>query len=375
MSAIDLSPMPLQSHPALLGVRADLAKATRMLYECELPALAVGDDTVQVRFGHVQVAQVGLQLHVRCAGCDYEVQVVDATALANMRLALSPSVPVALQKAAVMHALQPLWQALEARFSSPIELCSLHGTSAAWPSHEALGLTIVRQTPGGNPMQSGVLLRALQPQGWTRLLLAERVSMRQIAAAMDSVAVAVSVWGESVRITLAELALLEPGDALLLKAPASEGKRHIVSLRTLGHTLCGVAAVLHGQKLTISSRSIHPVTADKTTLLCVESTERSPMMSAQPKTDLQDNALTHSTDLNAMHVEVELELARLSLPISVLRNLSVGQVFDTDQAIDGNVIKLWCGGQCLGVGQLVTVGDRLAVRIAAMEARPLTGKD
>ena len=75
-------------------------------------------------------------------------------------------------------------------------------------------------------------------------------------------------------------------------------------------------------------------------------------------------------DIDAVLVDIELEFGRLSLPLSALRTLAVGQVFETVQTLEGNGVVLWCGGQRLGLGQLVAIGERLGVRIAALQPAP-----
>jgi type III secretion protein Q len=357
-------------HPRLPSVGSDLAAATRVLYGREWTALAVGNESFSVLFNELQPAHVALQLSLRCAGCDFEVQVLDPAALSNLSQALSIHVPMGLQKSAVLHALHPLWHALETRLAAPLELREVSTETKAWPCGQALGITVVRHSPDTPPFRSGLMLRALQSSGWQRLVRATGLSQAQPSAA-QSAPLVVSVRGESVPLTPAELAQLEPGDVLLLKAPAASRDRLDVSLHTLGHGLSGVVAVLQGRRLSIVRCTGVP--PDRATAVphTTRRTERRTMVSASSKPDADvKGANLQLSDLDRLQIDVEVELGRLSMPISALRSLSVGQVFETEAAADGCSVWLWCGGQCLGVGQLVAVGERLGVRIAALESGP-----
>ena len=72
--------------------------------------------------------------------------------------------------------------------------------------------------------------------------------------------------------------------------------------------------------------------------------------------------------IDAVLVDIHVETGRLTMPLSSLRNLAVGQVFDTLQSLDSGNLVLWCGGQRLGLGQLGAVGDHVGVRITTLDA-------
>lgn len=354
--------------PKLPSVGSDLAAATRVLYGREWNVIAVGKESYGLRFSESHPAHLALQLRLRCAGCDFEVQVLDPAALSKLGDALSAHVPAGLQKSALLHALHPLWQALEARFAAALELREVINDVQAWLPGQALGITVVRQVPGSPPLQSGLMLRALQTSGWQRLVRATGLSKVQPSAA-ESSPLAVSVLGESIPLTWAELAQLGAGDVLLLKAGATSRDRLNVSLRTLGHSLRGVSAVLQGRRLSIVRCTGGPPNPEEAVPRPTRRTERRTMASTSSKSDVDvSSASIPLSDLDRLQIEVEVELGRLSMPIAALRSLSVGQVFETDAAATECSVWLWCGGKYLGVGQLVTVGERLGVRIAALDS-------
>lgn len=69
---------------------------------------------------------------------------------------------------------------------------------------------------------------------------------------------------------------------------------------------------------------------------------------------------------DTLPVWVDVELARLSLTIDQLRGLSVGQVFELDAQASSVQVVLSCGGQRLGLAQLMVVGQRLGVRVVEL---------
>jgi type III secretion system YscQ/HrcQ family protein len=381
MNLVEPPPTPLRNHPALVKVGSSLVKATQALFGYEWPAFRMGDDTLQVRFGQVNVVHAEIQFGVRCAGCDYEVQVVDADVLGNLRLAISPQIPISLQRASVMHALQPLLESIQTHLSCTLDLSNFRTEVPAWSWNEALGLTIVRQSiDESKTRQTDLLLRALQPEGWAKLLTSDRLrpdkTRPTMTSMLASIPMTVSVWGESVAITMAELAEIELGDFLILRTPAVKINQLKVSLRTPCQTLCGIVAVLEGHKLTISSATAQAILSQKPAKsFRANDDEKYSMIPIQSKSTEEGDATQNSTHLNTMRVEIEMELARISLPITTLQKLSVGQVFDVDRAIDSGNITLWCGGQRIGVGQLVAIGDNLGVRIVELGLIPLCEKD
>lgn len=356
--------VPLVQHPALLKVASELSALTRLLYGRDMPSLVVGSDTFKLSFGEVHIQQADMQLRVRCGGQDYELQVVHPSTLANFQGALSSTVPAAFQRAAVLYVLAPLWQALEQRFQMPIELVDLQMGVPAWPAAQALGLRVTREGPQAS-QHTVLLLRTASAQAWQQLGRAPLVPS-SASAALDALMLKVYAHADPIGLTLNELTQLEPGDVLVMDAAADQRDRLAVRLLLHGRALDGVRASLRGTRLVIdhapnpagsqlprgSSPSLthlnNPIMKTDTTCL--------PTATAQP-----------TANLDSVKVDIEVELARMTVPLSALRTLSVGQVFDTQHPIDSQSVVLWCGGQRLGVGQLVALGDRLGVRVAALE--------
>lgn len=370
----------LRGHPALHGMPEEIVAACDVFYGRRWAPLAFGDQTLDLRFEEVLAAQAGLQVRVRSAGHEFELQVLDPQGLGDgLSDALSPHVPDSLRRALVLHVLQPVWRALEQRLEAAVELLELGGPVPAFLPGEALGLHLSwRADHDGSVRHTAMLLRALRPSGWRRLTRGGQAArLLDLPAAHDPV-LELCMQCEPVGVTLPELAGMAPGDVLLLDARADTLERLPVTLLLRGEAL-PVTAVRTGRWVEISGTSpaLSPLAGACRPL------RRRPDM---PNTDIPrpadpDDAPTPGRDggmdkLDALKVDIELELGRLSLPLSALRTLAVGQVFDTHQPIEGDGVVLWCGGQRLGMGQLVAIGDRLGVRIAALrESRPPAAAD
>ncbi|MBA3596403.1 MAG: FliM/FliN family flagellar motor switch protein [Methylibium sp.] len=375
MTALRAPAASLASHPALPRVPVWVAEACRVFYGRQLEPLIVGNDTFTVRFEEVLASRAGMQLHVRCGGNDFELQIIQPAVMADLGPALTQGVPEPLRRAAVMHALQPLWQALEQRLGATLELLSLDGAVPACSPDEALGLRLEHGSENGGPAaQTALLLRALRPIGWRRLARAGTAGgLIESPAALD-VPVEVSLQCDPVGVTVQELASMEAGDVLLLDARADRLRSLPVRL-LLGSTLLPhISAVQSGCRLEVTS----VLAANAAHAEPGRPPSRRHEMNASDPKSAPEAGDTESQmpaggppDIDAVMIDIELELGRLSLPLSALRTLAVGQVFETVQPIEGNGVVLWCGGRRLGLGQLVAIGDRLGVRIAALQPAPV----
>jgi type III secretion protein Q len=365
MTTVDAESItPLVQHPALLKVAPELSALTRQLYGQDWSTLAVASDTFKLSFGEVHIKQADMQLRVRCGGQDYELQVVQPSTFADFQGALSPTVPVPVQRAAVLHVLAPLWQALEQRFLMPVELVDLQVGVPAWPAAQALGLHVTREGPQAS-QHTVVLLRTDSAHAWP--LLGRAALLPSTASvAVDALLLKVSAYAEPIGLTLTELSQLEPGDVLVMDAAADQRDQLAVRLMLHGRALDGMRASLHGTQLVID-HAPNPATASPSGLPANPSLPHmnNPIMNND--TTMPTVTAQPIANLDSVKVDIDLELARMTVPLSALRTLSVGQVFDTQHPINSQSVVLWCGGQRLGVGQLVALGDRLGVRVAALE--------
>jgi len=81
---------------------------------------------------------------------------------------------------------------------------------------------------------------------------------------------------------------------------------------------------------------------------------------ANPARDLSNEAI-----LGEIPVEVVVELGRLRMVLRDLAALSENDVLELDQPLD-RPLELVVGGRRLAQGELMMVGDRVALRITAI---------
>jgi type III secretion system YscQ/HrcQ family protein len=354
----------LRDHPAVAKVCVDLAATQRACYGKQLDPFDCGDCRLHVSFEDVTARQVEMQWRVRCAGFDFELQFVEPAALLDLGSALSPAVPLTLQRAAVLHAASDVLQAVEERLGARIELIGLSGSAPAWGRSRALGLNVQRtgNVPDHRPRRSAVFLRAMHPEGWQQLhRAAQRMRMQPLPATHD-VRVDLTLLAPPISLGVAVLRRLEAGDVLLLDAPAGDRHRLGVAFKVGSQPLPGVRGTLTEGRVRITQPATDPAVI--TTPSQTPATERRDPLWSKPMNP-EESHPNHPLD-NVL-VEIEFELGRLALPLSELRSLAVGQVFETRHVIDEDGVVLWCGGQRLGVGRLVTIGERLGVRVAALQ--------
>lgn len=370
MTSSPLATLNFKFHPRLIRLDPGLANAARALYGRKLQKIIINNDVFHFEFRPTLTSRVAIELHIRCAGCDYKVQIVDVNIFVNIRLALMPQVPIALQRAAVMHAFQPILHSIQSKINYDIEICDFHSEPQAWPPSTALGLMVECNSPSlGRTLRTDMLLRAIQPEGWSKLLSIESYPLHKNKVTAR-IPVTIFAWGEAISITKSELAGVEVGDAILLTTPVSQKEKLSVKLRTKGQYGLEIYGVLSGHFVTISSIDPSPYrTGEHENSFCTSSNEGERMTESKfNRIKNNDSERPKSSELGAMLMEIEIELARISIPICELEQLSIGQVFGTDRSIDGNGIALWCCGQKLGVGQLVAIGDNLGIRIIELNS-------
>lgn len=384
LSASQASARPLGAHPRLFRIDATQAQAMRAWYGCCLRVpLADAAQSMEIHCAPVRAETVQLELSLRSAGLGFEVQVVEINGLLNDGPLLDVAIPQALLQAALLHAAAPLWRALEAWLGTPVELLHVRVGGAAWPAGQTLGarLTLLHSNPapGG---QASLLLRAQHASGWLALAAARRRGAP--SEAWNALRMDCAVYAAPVSLRLAELARLERDDIVLLGASLPGGalaaRLGLVSGRDSATAdlfgvplqfepqarhirVCAQAPTLSPSP--ISSKRRHAMTPPATPE-AVAATAAAAAMNAQAPVGAASARAGSESGLEGVRVDVLVELGRLTLPLATLQSLSVGQVFATQQAIDGDGVVLWCGGQQLALGQLVAVGDQIGVRIVTV---------
>lgn len=349
-----------------------LALVQQQFYGCALHPTTIDSTSVKVQFKTLAASEVAIELNVRCAGLEFKLQLVDPDALLELGGAFIPGVPLDLQAAAFFHAAQPVWKAVEKIIGLPIHFVSVAGANSAVSSIEGLGMVIsVKDKLNGETRKSGAVIRALQPEGWQTILAGARSKLISNGEQIDFHLV-LSIVIETISIAWCELVQAAVGDVLLLDVAARTLGSESLHLELGTAPVAGVKAKRDGNRLQITQ--VAPITEYKTALYTENIWTETMTIDDNEKEAFEDefesSAEAYQSALDNMVVDVRLELGRLSLPISTLRKLAVGQVFDTQKPLDGENVLLSCGGQQLGVGQLIAIGERLGVRIIALQPLP-----
>lgn len=360
--------------PGVAQMSAGLASATRALYGSALTWRHEPAPALTLSFEAVNAGRASLQVCVRCRGVEYEVQLLDAAVVAGLDLAWVLGLPAALRRAAFVQSTISLWDGLAQQLGSPVDLVDLATPEKTWSAQEALGARLACEAGGCPPGAGAILFRPRDDAQWPALThaLSARRSLSSVSARLE---IELTIRCEPIPLSLRELATLEPGDVLLLGSARSRGIGMPVRLAIGSMPLIGFRATRQGRRLRLTevpgqTSPTHPLSRRP-----VMDTNTPPALQAQKaslgqtlQAPVRPVPPQEQQGLDAVEVEVHVELGRLSIPLASLRTLAVGQVFETAHAPDSDSLVLWCGGQRLGLGQLVVVGDRIGVRIATLSA-------
>jgi type III secretion system YscQ/HrcQ family protein len=179
------------------------------------------------------------------------------------------------------------------------------------------------------------------------------------SAALAAAPIAFDVLvGDEVPLPREELRSLRPGGAILLQRVLSGGALPCVLRQASGavHAL----ADLHGERVVLRSglrpgSPAHP-----------SDSRSSPMpTNVDPLADGNDEATRAA--LESLPVTLDFCVARLDVPMAELAaGLAPGRVFELGQTLGPESVSVRAGGVELARGELIELGDRLAVRITRL---------
>lgn len=354
---------------ALAKTEPELAAAHLCLYGWQLGPLAWDSDLLSISFTPAQAPNALLHLLLRCGGHDFQLQVVDPNAVADFSLLLSPALPTSLQLAAVTHLLHPLIERWSSHWHQRVELLAVAGPEPLWPGETALGLQLERTAPGGTRRQTSAQLRTSAPESWHWLVKMLQADVNvSFAEARPDPTVLLTLRIERLPLSVRELAGMMPGDVLLLNAPASSLQGLSVQL-WLGRSQAHVANACMASRV-VEITNVVACLPDAGNPRWTNS-ERQDMQAIESGSEshasIDPDSESGNITFESLMLELAVEAGRIALPLSAIRTLSVGQVYTTDAPVRGRNVSLWCCGQQVAVGELMAVGDRLGVRIAAVK--------
>ena len=303
-----------------------------------------------LRWQSVRASHAVLQIRIESGGELFEVQWVDNLPAEWPEELLHPSVPPAIRRAAFAAIVRPVWARLTEVFGLEGTLIDVEVDQPAWEPHESLGFALVPANSSQGPCLHG-LLRASTPAGWV-LLAAWAPPGLPLAWLRDAQRIELTVHCPPVSLSRAELRDLSIDDVVLLDSGLGTISKLVSRLKLSDRWIPGVRCMFLGHAVMITQTQAR--------------NERTRAEARQKKAPDMSTPTDTAPTVDALPVWVDLELARLPLSIEQLRGLSIGQVFELDTSLDPALVVLKCGGNRLGLGQLVAVGERLGVRLVEL---------
>ncbi len=217
-----------------------------------------------------------------------------------------------------------------------------------------IGFTLADATQAPRALTGALHIRLPQAAAWRQLQ--GRAQTLPVCAA--GLPIAADVWlAQRLTVAAASLRRLRVGGALLLgSAHANDG----LSCRVQWPGQAAVwSAVLEAHRLQLQLRA--PATAPPET---AAATNRRFMMDSAPDRNDSEGAST-SAAIDAMPIVLDFHLGQVRVPLSELSAaLAPGYVIELGKPLDTNAVAVRANGQLLAHGELIQVGDQLAVRIS-----------
>ncbi len=301
------------------------------------------------------------------------------------------AVPEALVSAGIAHAAAPLWQALAQATGATVQVLracwmqqappppvqalawqfgpngwsgSLHApTAPAWAGWSTALREPARtpwQSPAADPWRAGALSASLPVPvalelGRTRLPAGDLARMRRHAVllidALDGAPATAFAAGRSANQHLVRV--LAGRRRQLVAQAGWQAPGHL--RRQVLSTAAMTSPPLSLEGIPMSAQADHSSAAAVPT-------------AASTATSTSQDPGTERLDLGAVEVEVRFELARQHWPLAELAQWRIGESLPFDVPFAGATVGAWVHERCVASGRLVVVGDRLGLRIDALNS-------
>ena len=279
---------------------------------------------------------------------------------------VQPDVPHAIFCALAADALGNVSRAVEAQLRQPVRWqpeLSMQPT-AVWLAQNAVSFSVC--TDEGAARGSGAIAMD-DLAGWQRWqqALEEAPDADKPRAAramptpqwMERLAIGVRFMIGQTQLRASELRGVAKGDIIAIEKWTSRGAALECVGTVPGIPTLGIAAHALGKQIMVDA---------------VRHTERDMPDERNSAKPVQAKGLPGAATAGApvasfddIEVLTTFELAEQALPLHVLRNLAPGQVIELEQPLNHTTVQIRANGSLVGSGQLVAVGNRLAVRVSA----------
>lgn len=267
------------------------------------------------------------------------------------------ALPVLLRHALMADACADLAAAVGAVQPDPLTWQPAPG---AWPSNlAALGIALTRD--GSAPLRA-----VLQFDAPERLAALPAGRPERPAAWIDALPTPVAVRIGTTAITVGEMRGIVPGDIISIEHWQSQSGALVVRCAT-GQRGLAWTALAEGRRVT-AMQDITFINGGHMEGTNMESTRPAGQSGATadiPHPDAEQAPLSH---LDGLEVELRFEVGDVAVPLSELRAVKAGYVFELPQPLKQSEVRIVANGNRIGTGTLIAVGNRLGVRVATFAA-------
>jgi flagellar motor switch/type III secretory pathway protein FliN len=218
-----------------------------------------------------------------------------------------------------------------------------------------VGFSMVRAD--GLPIVSGVVV--LDVSCVQRLLDRDALTERRLNHPMHAVRAKMALVIDELDVAPTELAVLGPGCIVRLdnRTLLAEPVRVAIPAGSLQ-----LIADVTGVRATV----VGFCSGGSGGLMSHETPTAPEAPAAQPGTPARDTSRDHGVPVGALPVRLSFSAGRLTLHFSELADVGPGYVFELDRRLDDQTIIVHANDVPIAVGELVSIGDLVGVRITRM---------
>ena len=345
--------VPLQAR--LLNACCGLAPLTWAQAEAPSSSSSSSPSPWQLRFTPAAAGPTGVVLRLRAGPHNLALHLEDASVLGDVSELFDPALPSPLRLACVRHGLDAWWPAFERAAGAALGITAVEVDLP--PRRDpafCIGLALQHSATGA--LRRGALW--LDDEAGALWLLGRLAGLPRETAADEALLISARLHLHSAQpltVPLRALASAAVGDVLLLDAAGASAPvacRLVVATGVAGGVWQTWQGWLQAAK-------------DEPRTLTIEHrvTEEHAMDLSSAELSGLDVEVSGIEDIE---VPLDIELARLSLSVAQLRTLAPGSVLPLPANAAHTVATLHCQGRRIGTGTLVSVGDRLALRMTSV---------
>ncbi len=344
---VAVAAMPL-SRSLRLQVVSEQAVAIARLYGRGPLHRTIDNKRWRFQWRCVTGSLIGVEIRLRLGGVQALLGLENLGPFGSAILVARPEVPAALRSAYLSGLGVAAWQELESLLGHDIEVLDVQLDSTMLATPECLGFELGHEPSG--PATRGLLRLMEADLARNAVLVRALTDLRDREMARAPLPTGLLLqWAAVVgctNVSLAEVTALEEHDVVLIDDPTREADALSCWLG-VGSTrrYAGRALLRNGQLHMVQfgiRRDANMTSSDV----------------AAPRTE--------ESALEEIPVKLRFELLQWNASLGEVADLAAGAVIDLGQRIDEQSVTVWVEQRCIGKGQLVSIGERLGVRLLSV---------